>query len=61
MLASLGVDPLVEIIDDCGKGLLGLLVQVRDGDSGSEDSVIGVFGRQVGSSLGREVLESASD
>jgi hypothetical protein len=56
VLASLGVDPLVEVVDDGGKGLLGFLVQVGNGDSGGENGIIGVLGREVGSSLGREVL-----
>ena len=59
MLASLGVDPLVQVVDNCRKGLLGLFVQVGDGDSGSENGVIGVLGREVRSSLGSEVLSLA--
>ena len=59
MLASLGVDPLVQVVDDCREGLLGLFVQVGDGDSGSEDGVVGMLGGEVGSSLGGQVLSSA--
>ena len=59
MLASLGVDPLVQVVDDCREGLLGLFVQVGDGDSSSENGVIGVLGCEVGSSLGGEVLSLA--
>ena len=59
MLASLGVDPLVQVVDDRREGLLGLFVQIGDGDSGSENGVIGVLGGEVSSSLGGEVLSSA--
>jgi len=34
-------------------------VQVGDGDSGSENGVVGVLGCEVSSSLGGEVLSSA--
>jgi len=59
VLASLGVDPLVQVVDDCREGLLGLFVQVGDGDSSSENGVIGMLGGEVGSSLGGQVLSSA--
>jgi hypothetical protein len=59
VLASLGVDPLVQVVDDSRKGLLGLFVQVGNGDSGSENGVVGVLGGEVGSSLGSQILSSA--
>ena len=40
------------------KLFLGLLVEVGDGDSSSEDSIVGVFSREVCGSLGSEVLQA---
>lgn len=60
ILARLGVDPLVQVIDDGREGFLGLLVQVGDGDSSCKDGVIRVLGRQVSCRLSREVLPNVS-
>lgn len=57
VLAGLGVDPFVQIVHDGREGLLGLLVQVGDGDSGSEDSVVWVFGGEVRGGLGCQVVQ----
>jgi len=42
ILVGLGVLVLVQVRDDVRKGLLRLLVQVRDGDTGSENRIVGM-------------------
>ena len=56
VLASLGVDPRVKVVDDLGEDLLGLLVEVGDGDTGCEDGIVGVLCGKVGGCLGCQVL-----
>lgn len=48
----LGVDIVVEVAHDSGPLLLGLLVEVGDGDTGRQDGVVGVGDGHVRSSLG---------
>ena len=47
----LGVDVVKEIIDDGGELFLRLLVQVGDGDTSSEDGIVGVSDGHVCSRL----------
>lgn len=56
ILARLGVDPRVQVLDDLAKHLFRLLVQVGDGDPRREDRIVGVLGREVRRGLGGEVL-----
>lgn len=51
------VDVGIEVLDDGREDLLGLLVEVGDGDAGSEGSIIRVVGSQVGGGLGSQVVE----
>ena len=59
VLVCLRIDPVVKIGHHSRERLLGLLVQVGDGDTGSKDSIVRVLGGQVRSGLGGEVLLSA--
>ncbi len=43
-----------------GETLLSFLVQVRNGDARSKDSIVGVLGGQVGGSLRSKVLQRRS-
>lgn len=61
VFARLGVDPLVQVLDHARERLFRLFVQVRDGDSGGEDRIVRVLGREVGSGFGRQVLDCQSD
>lgn len=56
MLAGLGVDPCMKVMDDGREDLLGLLVKVGNGDSGSKNSVIRVLGGKVCGGLSCEIL-----
>jgi hypothetical protein len=56
MLARLGVDPMVEVVDNGGECLLSLLVKVGDGDTRGEDGIVWVLGGEVGGGLSGEVL-----
>lgn len=49
--------PGVQIVHDRTERLLGLLVQVGNGDPRSENSIVRVLGRQVSSSLRGEVVQ----
>lgn len=51
------MDVGIEVLDDGREDLLGLLVEVRDGDAGSEGGIIRVVGGQVGGGLGSQVVE----
>lgn len=51
-LSGLGVDVVVQIRDDGRELLLGLLVEVRHGDTCGEHGVVGVGGGHVCGSLG---------
>lgn len=42
-----------------GEVLLGVFVEVRDSNAGRENGVVWVFGREVGSSLRRKILQEA--
>jgi len=55
--ARLGVDIAVQVLDDLAERGLGLLLQVGDGNARGEDGIVGVVGRAVGSSFGRQVVE----
>lgn len=44
-----------------GETLLSFLVQVRNGDARSKDSIVGVLGGQVGGSLRSKVLQEVRD
>lgn len=44
-------------IDDLREDLGGFLVEVGDGNAGGQCGIVGVVGGQVGSSLGRQVVE----
>lgn len=71
LLSSLGVHVVVQVSHDLyktvknhGKGsrpttedLLGLLVQIGNSDTGSQNGVIGVLGGERGSSLGCEGVQ----
>ena len=50
----------VEILDDLRKGFLCFFVEIRDGKAGSQDGVVGVFGREVRGSLSSKVLGALS-
>ena len=52
VFAGFGVDIVVEFVDDERPLLLSLLVEVGHGDTGGEDSIVGVGDGHVGSSLG---------
>jgi hypothetical protein len=56
VLIGLGVDPVVEIGYDCRECLLGLLVEVGDGNTSGENGVVRVLGREVCSGLRSEIL-----
>ena len=47
---------LVEVLDDSREIFLGLFMQVRDGDMGGENGIVGVSSGEVGSGLSSEVL-----
>jgi hypothetical protein len=47
----------VEVLDDGGEALLGLLVEVGDGNASGEDGVVRVLRCEIGGGLGGEVVE----
>lgn len=55
----LGVHISVKIFDDLGKGFLGLLVQVADGDASGQDGIIWVVSGAVSSCFSCQVVEPA--
>jgi hypothetical protein len=59
MLLGVGVDVIVEVLHNGRELLLGLLVEVGDGNAGSQESIIWMLGGQVGSSLSGESVKVA--
>lgn len=57
MSVVLWVDVFIEILANSGEGFLGLLMQVGDGDPGSEDGVVWVLCSHVSGSLRGEIVE----
>ena len=57
VLTRLRVHVRVQVLHNLAKVLLGLFVQVTDGDTRRKHSVVGVGGGFVGSSLGSEIIE----
>src|SRR2546425_11135 len=51
---------VVQVCDDLGKVLLGLLVKVGDGNAGGKNGVVWVLGGEVCRSLGSKVLQGIS-
>jgi len=47
----------IEILHDCRKALLGLLVEVGDGNAGGQNCIIRVLGGEVRGGLGSEILQ----
>ncbi len=47
----------IKILDDCAKVLLGLFVQIGDGDASSQDSIIRMLRGEICRSLGREIVK----
>jgi hypothetical protein len=47
---------LVEVLDDSREIFLGLLMQVRDGDTGGENGIVWVSSGEVGSCLSGKML-----
>lgn len=52
-----GMDVGIEVLDDGREDLLGLLVEVGNGDAGGEGGIVRVVGGQVGGGLGGQVVE----
>ncbi len=57
LLAGLGVHVVVEVLHGLAEGLLGVLVQVADGDAAGELGIVRVLHRHGGGHLGGEVVE----
>ena len=59
LLLRLGFDVAVQALNDVGKHLARLLVQVGDGDACRQQAIVGVLGAQVRGGLGRQLIEFA--
>lgn len=51
---------MVQVTDNLREALLCLLVQVRDSDTSSQDSVVRMFGCKICSGLSSEILQSST-
>jgi hypothetical protein len=47
----------IQVVNDGAEILLGLLVEIGDSDTGSQNSIVGVLGGKIGSRLGGKVVE----